>query len=445
MGDVWGMFKFERIKHGIFLILFIASAGFSGAALSADQCPVDPNYFTCVPFQASPWSYTAEMAVGGQGPGKVYSTAEEAYAGLLAWLGLGCPYTVGPMSAFTPSPFYLDTVASATVVISMSSTCNVDAGADIHTLVTKFRTATCPDGSTQWNYNGSYSGPHVWCIARVQNTASGTIELVWVSPSANSPDGLLPNSALGAIVPSKIRGTNNVHYSTAPLKAVVKTVTGSPIPGAKVSISVDVTQLSGYHNHSSGNRPKGILSSATIPISYEKIQIPGTTDANGEFVFNFTATDFAGEHKITATCTDRTCSQKGKNAVLTKIPGLMLLPDNGQLYVLRGASATHQSNHNFTSAAQAALIDLATRFRDQNGGALLIVNDGSLPFGGLYDFTNNWANPHKAHRKGLVVDINNFTTRNIPFEHLCKDLGVFPSWEGGSHPHYHLWLLGQDG
>jgi len=274
--------------------------------------------------------------------------------------------------------------------------------------------------------------------------ASSNIELSWVLPAPDPADGPIPATALGAIIPSKIRGVSTVHYSTATVKAVVKSSSGAAVAGAQVLISVDVTPLSGYHNHTSAARPKGILSTDTTPISFQKIQIPGTTDANGEFKFYFTASDFAAEHKITASCTDQSCNQQGKSAVVVRIPGLAPLPDNAQLYTLRGASATHQSNHNFTPAAQSALVELATRFRDQNGGTLLLVNDGSLPLGGLYDFTNNWANPHKAHRRGVVVDINNFTARNTAFENLCKDLGIFPSWEGGSHPHYHLWLIGQD-
>ena len=37
----------------------------------------------------------------------------------------------------------------------------------------------------------------------------------------------------------------------------------------------------------------------------------------------------------------------------------------------------------------------------------LTVNDGSLRYGGLYDFkkTKTWARPHKAHREGKNVDI----------------------------------------
>ncbi|CAJ0788863.1 hypothetical protein LMG18096_02171 [Ralstonia holmesii] len=444
MGDVLGLLNIKSIKRLILLILFIAGSGCSCAAYAVDGCPVDGINFTCVPFQASPWRYLAGLS-SGNGTGQWYSTPQDAYAGLVAWYRPNCPYTVSPLSAFVPNQFDADANEYASVVFSLSSTCTIDPGAQITAWVGGYRDVTCPAGSTFWTNNGFYRSPHVYCITRVSNTANASIELMWVSPSSNPPDSSIPNNALGAIVPSKIRGTNNVHYSTATLKAVVKTATGSPIAGAQVSILVDVTQSSGYHNHASGNRPKGILSSATIPISYEKIQIPGITDGNGEFQFNFTATDFASEHKMTASCTDRTCGQKGKNLVLTKIPSLIPLAANGQLYTLRGASSTHQSNHNFTSTAQDSLIELATRFRDQNGGTLLIVNDGSLPFGGLYDFTNNWANPHKAHRRGVVVDINNFTVRSIPFEHLCKDLGIFPSWEGGSHPHYHLWLIGQDG
>ena len=39
----------------------------------------------------------------------------------------------------------------------------------------------------------------------------------------------------------------------------------------------------------------------------------------------------------------------------------------------------------------------------------LKVNDGSLRYGGLYDFNENWDTPHSTHRDGKNVDIKPMT------------------------------------
>ena len=71
--------------------------------------------------------------------------------------------------------------------------------------------------------------------------------------------------------------------------------------------------------------------------------------------------------------------------------------------------------------------------------------------GGVFDLGQDWTyedNGHQGHRKGIVVDINNFRDGRDPrFERLAARFHIDAKWEGPdvtSTPHYHLWLLGRD-
>ena len=73
-------------------------------------------------------------------------------------------------------------------------------------------------------------------------------------------------------------------------------------------------------------------------------------------------------------------------------------------------------------------------------GKPLILNDSSLKLGGLYDIKGYWTPSHEGHRKGIVVDINNFTERDFDFEALVADHNATAKWEEDP-PHYHIRLL----
>ena len=93
------------------------------------------------------------------------------------------------------------------------------------------------------------------------------------------------------------------------------------------------------------------------------------------------------------------------------------------------------------------IINLAHGYKKKFGEPLKI-NDSSLIKGGIYDLAQNWAPIHKSHRRGIVVDINNYQTeRDLAFEKLAESLEIFANWEGldvTPTPHYHLWLTGKD-
>ena len=157
------MFKFEQIKRGIFLILFIACAGFSGAASAADGCPVDGINYACVPFQYTPWQYLPSDSDYHYAVWRLFPTAEAAYADFVAKYTVTCPHTVGPLSEFVSNPLDNGTHKVATMVITLSSACPGNPGAQLTAWVSALREATCAAGYTQYNNSIAY------CIARVNN------------------------------------------------------------------------------------------------------------------------------------------------------------------------------------------------------------------------------------------------------------------------------------
>lgn len=235
-----------------------------------------------------------------------------------------------------------------------------------------------------------------------------------------------------------------------PFVALVTNQLNQPKTNIGVTIWTDVTPGTGGHIHYNG-RPKGKLvitnGSAVTDIStvYGTDNIQGSTGYGGIFWFTFGAEESSGEHTITATCTG--CSNTATTKIEVEIPGLIRLNDDQictAYFDLRGGRTSHPDNHYFTGPAMAQLVKLAIAFNKEYG-SLLKVNDSSLKKGGLYDYKETWKNPHKGHRKGIVVDINNFTSRDADFELFVADQHAFASWEGRdvtSTPHYHIRLLG---
>lgn len=52
----------------------------------------------------------------------------------------------------------------------------------------------------------------------------------------------------------------------------------------------------------------------------------------------------------------------------------------------------------------------------------LMVNDGSLRYGGLYDYNETWAPPHSEHREGKNVDIYPTTVSNAKWDFLRENI-----------------------
>lgn len=184
---------------------------------------------------------------------------------------------------------------------------------------------------------------------------------------------------------------------------LAKVVDGeSPKAGVTLQFTVDTVASSGGHNHHDSSRPKGIVAPAN-----------GITDARGEIRFNFSATQIAGVHSITATCND--CSNKtAQEKITVKVPDLVnifTLPyrDAQWAYPGIGQTSQHSDQHYLTVAAAFRILDISRKFQKIWPTApKLTLNDASLVWGGKFDISGSWEqNPraHAEHRVGDNIDI----------------------------------------
>ena len=230
--------------------------------------------------------------------------------------------------------------------------------------------------------------------------------------------------------------------STANLKARV-TRNGEPRADVALSFELDVAAFSGGHDHHDPSRPKGTLSS-----------FQGTTDARGELAISFRAPEVAGIHTVKATCAG--CANGPvTQEVHVKVSGLVKMePDNARpaTYALVGSNERHRSNHWFAVGARSLLLEVVD-LMSKTGWGTVGINDGSLPWGGLFDVAGGWRPPHHTHRVGTEVDLSVKNPRQITdaqkkntYAELCKAynaaFSVQTLWhhDDGYPEHFHLYL-----
>jgi len=288
-----------------------------------------------------------------------------------------------------------------------------------------------PDGGFQYEPSVQYCAPTNF-VSYTITLSGGTTTEPWNAMETHDPDHMEAN---------------------LPFVAIVKNQNGQPKAGVNVYISSDVVADTGGHNHNNG-RPKGKLvdthgiAVSTISTVDGGATLSGVTDSGGIFWFTFGAEEASGKHTITTTCGG--CINNPQTATVNvAITGLMRLDDDRictTYFDLRGGLTPHPDNHYFTGAAMTQVVKLAIAF-NKKYGELLKVNDSSLIKGGLYDIDQDWDTSHKGHRKGIVVDINNYQVPSRRFESFAADLQIDARWEGPdvtATPHYHLRLLGRD-
>jgi len=259
--------------------------------------------------------------------------------------------------------------------------------------------------------------------------------------------------------------------ATETLVAKVYNQNDQLVPNVEVKLEVEVVKETGGHKHHDDNRPrpKGTLSGGT-PTSPDVIA--GNTGTDG-FVFTFTAPAPAGDHTITASCTDRTCTQEGPDTVWAGVKGLKdILPGPYRLIgsdgKVVGWTPTHHDNHYLTVNAMSKLRDLGYWYSTVSFPLRpkLYINDASLERGGIFDINNNWKSPHFEHCRGAVVDIRangvdgalNISSGDDPMiddiKEMAKRFGIDAKWDVPVDKdgkiywnlrHFHVRLLGQEG
>ncbi len=102
--------------------------------------------------------------------------------------------------------------------------------------------------------------------------------------------------------------------------------------------------------------------------------------------------------------------------VTTEVTGLQEYATTQPNEMLVGQVANHDTNHWGTAAAATRIQNIVTAFRDAWAAAApgrdpddaptIQINDMSLEHGGVYDFQDNWYQPHQTHRFGEDIDIS---------------------------------------
>ena len=226
--------------------------------------------------------------------------------------------------------------------------------------------------------------------------------------------------------------------------AVVTVSPTKPVPpeGCNIKLSIEPIKNSGGHiedgNGHSGIRPKGTINPSSFKIEGGIIAALAT----------YKSSEVAGMEKIKAEANGK---EAGEAIIRVQVPGLQSL--SGGYYFLKCEiepcpSYKHEDFYNVQSWVNGLFNKIAYSYYQKFPTAqLLVVTDASLAYGGLYDYRNTWAPPHKTHRVGTDIDVR---SKNIPngkqrdaFESIvCANYGL-PKLEfpGQASEHYHLFFL----
>jgi hypothetical protein len=139
--------------------------------------------------------------------------------------------------------------------------------------------------------------------------------------------------------------------------------------------------------------------------------------AGAERTITYHAPHAAGEVVLDAQIRGRAdAAAQASVRVTTEVTGLRDYTTTHPNETLIGQVANHETNHWATAAAVTRLQNIITAFRDTWAAAApgrdpddaptVRINDISLEHGGVYDFQDNWTNPHRLHRIGNSIDIS---------------------------------------
>lgn len=185
--------------------------------------------------------------------------------------------------------------------------------------------------------------------------------------------------------------------------------TGATVPNANFNIVHGVEAFSGHHDHDdSRRRSNPDFKGRFVPSS-------GNTGASGVVTITYTASTIAGVETAVFRCSSPTSPVCGEVYLNVNViePGLEFIgagqgPGDPTANFQREHGPTdfqHVSSHYGKPSFNRALVAQADRYAAQFPGAVLIINDMSLAWGGRLDIQHNWTRPHAEHRFGRNADI----------------------------------------
>ena len=150
----------------------------------------------------------------------------------------------------------------------------------------------------------------------------------------------------------------------------------------------------------------------------------GVTDSNGEFEFFYRGPEAAGRTVVTVSWLDLEKNKTGSVSMTfeNRHDGLVEITGGTGIF-LTGQDAYHRAGdiHWVTPTTKTRIASLAKLYYAEYNENL-IVNDGSLRYGGLYDFNESWAPPHWGHRDGKNVDIYPTTVSDAKWKFLIRKI-----------------------
>ena len=241
---------------------------------------------------------------------------------------------------------------------------------------------------------------------------------------------------------------------------------GQPLADEIVQIKAEFVPFTGGHEH---NNPPLLQTHQGTFYGQEKNGNPLVglvTDPDGiVLIDSLVASQVAGRYLVTASLkADSTVRDTVQLTV--RVPGLELLPDIDPVYQKIGGTSKHlgppisstDNNHWATQEVVVSLQELASVWVQMfPQEAKLMINDISLPSGGLFDIAGQWQPEHSTHREGRDVDVRTafpglrmgIKVRNDEgkwlgnraFEDLAKANGAKKAEghkKGTEQEHYHL-------
>ena|GEM_PF-2930851 len=138
------------------------------------------------------------------------------------------------------------------------------------------------------------------------------------------------------------------------------------------------------------------------------------------------------------------CVSNREDWIDVKVSDLVSLP-GGSGYVLVGTTTYHPSNHYVSARFQTALQSIGKEWRQSCPKSdLLLYNDMSLVWGGVFDLNRDWNPPHAEHRFGENADVSKKWVRKGNREKLVRTMCKYAEvWSEGdlpkeTAPHFHL-------
>lgn len=306
-----------------------------------------------------------------------------------------------------------------------------------------WNSSVCPSGSSCGIWSAPY---HYACYSYGSGGGGGGGSDGGGGGDSPSCDNITINVASTEVWPVIPESQRPIGYSEdrSTATVVISSNKITPPEGCTINFMVEPVKNSGGHiednNAHTGTRQRGTITPT--------ITLPG--GSQGIASVTYRSSEVSGEERITAELVGS--GQIGASNVYIKVPWLE--PLSGEYFSLKCdiepancSNYKHTDFYNVQSWVGSLFNIIAEEYNKKfQNDEMLVVNDASLAWGGLYDFKNTWNPPHTYHRLGTDIDVRSW---NIPSknrrkfeEFVCENYG-FPDLEfpGRLNEHYHLYFI----